>query len=142
MALQLKLGQSSQLDANLAQSAYSSALNATTVARQFLTQSRQAYLIAMGRNGPMQTQGQGKSSGLKLPKLLTNWQPPTDAYKVALESRPDLSALRSKLTQSTAQADLASVSRIPDISLSAMTGREAGENLIKFGITIPFPVLN
>ncbi|MDQ7000749.1 MAG: TolC family protein [Mariprofundus sp.] len=142
VALQLKLGQSSQLDANLAQSAYSSALNATTVARQFLTQSRQAYLIALGRNGPMQTQGQGKSSGLKLPELLTNWQPPTDAYKVALESRPDLSALRSKLTQSTAQADLASVSRIPDISLSAMTGREAGENLIKFGITIPFPVLN
>ncbi len=142
VALQLKLGQSSQLDANLAQSAYSSALNATTVARQFLTQSRQAYLIALGRSGQMQTQGQGKSSGLKLPELLTSWQPPTDAYKVALESRPDLSALRSKLAQSTAQADLASVSRIPDISLSAMTGREAGENLIKFGITIPFPVLN
>jgi outer membrane protein TolC len=142
VALQLKLGQSSQLDANLAQSAYSSALNATTVARQFLTQSRQAYLIALGRSGQMQTQGQGKFSSLKLPELLTSWQPPTDAYKVALESRPDLSALRSKLAQSTAQADLASVSRIPDVSLSAMTGREAGENLIKFGITIPFPVLN
>ncbi|MDQ6996883.1 MAG: TolC family protein, partial [Mariprofundus sp.] len=84
MALQLKLGQSSQLDANLAQSAYSSALNATTVAMQFFTQSRQAYLIALGK-------GSGKFSRLELPELLTSWQPPADAYKLALESRPDLS---------------------------------------------------
>lgn len=135
VALQLKLGQSSLLDANLAQSAYSSALNATTVARQLLTQSRQAYLIALGKRS-------GKFSKLNLPELLTSWQPPADAYKVALESRPDLSALRSKLAQSSAQADLADARRLPDISLSAMVGREAGENLIKVGITIPFPVLN
>jgi outer membrane protein TolC len=142
VAQQLKLGQSSQLDANLAQSAYSSALNATTVARQLLTQSRQAYLIALGRSGQMKSQGLGKLSKLALPRLLTNWQPPTDTYKLALQSRPDLSALRSKLVQSTAQADLASAQRIPDISLTAMAGREAGENLIKLGITVPFPVLN
>jgi len=135
VALQLKLGQSSQLDANLAQSAYSSALNATTVARQVLTGSRQAYLVALGK-------GQEKPSRLELPKLLTSWKPPANAYKIALESRPDLSALRSKLAQSTAQADLAGAERIPDISLSAMTGREAGENLIKLGVTIPFPILN
>jgi len=135
VALQLKLGQSSQLDANLAQSAYSSALNATTVARQLLTKSKQAYLVALGQRS-------GKLSKLLLPRLLTNWQPPADAYKLALQSRSDLSALRSKLAQSTAQADLAGAQRIPDIALSAMTGREAGENLIKLGITIPFPVLN
>jgi len=135
VALQLKLGQSSQLDANLAQSAYSSALNATTVARQLLTRSKQAYLVALGKGG-------GKLSRLKLPKLLTSWQPPADAYNVALQSRPDLAALRSKLAQSTAQADLAGAERIPDIALSAMTGREAGEQLVKVGITIPFPVLN
>jgi len=135
VALQLKLGQSSQLDANLAQSAYSSALNATTVARQLLTRSKQAYLVALGKGG-------GKLSRLKLPKLLTSWQPPADAYNIALQSRPDLAALRSKLAQSTAQADLAGAERIPDIALSAMTGREAGEQLVKVGITIPFPVLN
>jgi len=135
VALQLKLGQSSQLDANLAQSAYSSALNATTVAKQLLTGSRQAYFVALGKGG-------GKLSRLELPKLLTKWQPPADAYNTALESRPDLAALRSKLAQSQAQADLAGAERIPDISVSAMTGREAGENLIKLGITIPFPILN
>lgn len=135
VALQLKLGQSSQLDANLAQSAYSSALNATTVARQLLTQSRQAYLVALGK-------GTGNLSRLELPKLLTSWQPPADAYNIALQSRPDLAALRSKLAQSEALADLADAKRIPDISLSAMTGREAGEQLVKVGITIPFPVLN
>jgi len=135
VALQLKLGQSSQLDANLAQSAYSSALNATTVARQLFTQSRQAYLIALGK-------GTGNLSRMVLPKLMTSWQPPTGAYNVALESRPDLAVLRSKLAQSEAQADLAGAERIPDISVSAMTGREAGENLIKLGITIPFPILN
>jgi len=140
VALQLKLGQSSQLDANLAQSAYSSALNATTVARQVLTQSKQVYLIALGKGG-------GKLSRLKLlrlklPKLLTSWQPPADAYNIALQSRPDLAALRSKLAQSEALADLAGAQRIPDISLSAMTGREAGEQLVKVGITIPFPILN
>jgi len=135
VALQLKLGQSSQLDANLAQSAYSSALNATTVAMQLLTQSRQAYLVALGK-------GAGKPSKLALPKLLTSWQPPADAYKLALQSRPDFAALRSKLAQSEAQADLADAQRIPDVALSAMTGREAGENLIKLGITVPLPVLN
>jgi len=138
VALQLKLGQSSQLDANLAQSAYSSALNATATARQLLTQSRQAYQVALGKRGGTAS----SSSTLELPTLLTNWQPPADAYHVALQSRPDLAALRSKLAQSEAQAELADAQRIPDIALSAMTGREAGENLIKFGITIPFPILN
>jgi len=138
VALQLKLGQSSQLDANLAQSAYSSALNATASARQLLTQSRRAYLVALGKGAGTVS----SSPKLALPKLLTSWQPPADAYRVALESRPDLAALRLKLAQSTAQADLADAQRIPDIALTAMTGREAGENLIKLGITVPFPVLN
>jgi len=136
VALQLTLGQSSQLDANLAQSAYASALNATAVARQLLTQSKQAYLVALGKGSI------ASLPRLVLPRLLTGWQPPADAYKIALQSRPDLAALRARLMQSTAQAELAEAQRIPDIALSAMTGREAGENLIKLGITIPLPVLN
>ncbi|MDQ6968925.1 MAG: TolC family protein [Mariprofundus sp.] len=136
VALQLKLGQSSQLDANLAQSAFSSALNATTVARQILTRSKQAYLTALGNvSSPL-------SSKHPLPKLQTSWQPPADAYAMALKSRPDLAALRAKLRQSEAQVDLANATRLPDITVSAMTGREAGENLIKLGFTMPIPVLN
>jgi len=137
IALQLQLGQSSQLDANLAQSAFSSALNATTVARQRLTQSKQAYHVALGK-----AQRSTHQSKLALPQLLTSWQPPKKAYAIALTSRPDISVLRSKLEQSKAQADLASAARVPDITVSAMTGREAGENLIKLGFTIPIPVLN
>ncbi len=139
VARQLKLGQSSQLDANLAQSAFASALNAATVAKQRLTQSQQRYLLALGQDNQPTVQTSGK---LKLPKLLAGWQSPPNAYKLALESRPDLAALRAKLAQSDARANLASAARIPDITLSAMTGREAGENLMKLGVTLPFPILN
>jgi len=133
----LALGESSQLDANLAQSAFASALNATVAARQALTQTRQRYLMALGK-----VQAAGTISELLLPDLNTAWQPPTDAYKLALQSRPDLAALRAKQTQFDAQAELASAARIPDITFSAMSGREAGEQLIKLGITVPLPVLN
>ena len=137
VAKKLTLGESSQLDANLAQSAYVSALNATTAASQILTQSRQRYLLALGKS-----QETGTLSELSLPSLDTHWQPPADAYKVALESRPDLAALRAKQTQFDARADLASAARIPDVIVSAMSGREAGDQLVKLGITVPLPVLN
>ncbi|MFQ5346012.1 MAG: TolC family protein, partial [Mariprofundus sp.] len=105
--------------------------------RQTMTQSRQRYLVALGK-----AQSAAGMSKPELPGLNAFWQPPVDAYRLALESRPDLSALRSKLAQSGARAELAGAARIPDITISAMTGREAGENLVKMGITIPFPVLN
>ncbi len=138
VALQLELGQSSQLDANLAQSAYASALNATATAKQLVTQSRQAYRLALGQGGAADS----SLSILELPTLRTEWRPPADAYHIALESRPDLTALRSKVTQAAAQAELADAQRIPDIALSVMAGREAGDRLIKFGVTVPFPVFN
>jgi len=133
----LALGESSQLDANLAQSAFASALNATVAARQALTQTRQRYLIALGK-----AQVAGTISELLLPNLDTTWQPQADAYEVALQSRPDLAVLRAKQTQFDAQADLASAARIPDVTFSAMSGREAGEQLFKLGISMPLPVLN
>jgi len=134
---QLELGESSQLDANLAQSAFASALNAATIAKQFLTTSKQRYLIALGKVSDSKL-----TSALELPRLSLNWQPPADAYSVALESRPDFLVLQSKLDQSNAQADLASMARIPDITVNAMVGREAGEQLVLLGVTIPFPILN
>lgn len=136
VARQLELGESSQLDANLAQSADASALNAATIAKQLLTKSKQRYLVALGKvSGSNMT-------ALELPELSLNWQPPADAYNVALESRPDFLVLQSKLDQSNAQADLASATRIPDVTFNAMVAREAGEQLVLLGLTIPFPVLN
>ena len=132
----LALGESSQLDANLAQSAFASALNAAAVSRQVLTQAKQDYLLALG-----QAQS-GTAFKPALPAIDANWKPPADAYKTALVSRPDFAALRAKQTQFEAQADLASAARIPDVTFSAMTGREAGEQLLKLGITVPLPVLN
>jgi len=38
-----------------------------------------------------------------------NWQPPTDAYNVAVESRPDFLVLQSKLDQSNGQRNFSSV---------------------------------
>jgi outer membrane protein TolC len=136
VARQLELGESSQLDANLAQSAYASALNAATIAKQLLTKSKQRYLVALGKVSD------SSMTALELPELSLNWQPPADAYNVALESRPDFLVLQSKLDQSNAQADLASATRIPDVTFNAMVAREAGEQLVLLGITIPFPVLN
>ncbi len=133
----LALGEASRLDTNLASSAYASALNATVVASQQLMQAKQQYLLALG-----QSQGVVQLSELVMPQLDTGWQPPEDAYHIALESRPDLAALRAKLRQFNAQAELAGAARIPDITLSAMTGREAGDQLIKVGVTVPLPVLN
>jgi len=134
---QLQLGESSQLDANLAQSAYASALNAATTAKQVFTQSRQRYLMALGT-----ASGVAIAHHLELPKLLLNWKPPYKAYQVALESRPDFLALQAKLEQSNAQADLAGAMQIPDMTLNAMVAREAGDQLLLLGITIPFPLLN
>jgi len=101
-----------------------------------LTKSTQRYLVALGKVSD------SNMTALELPELSLNWQPPTDAYNVALESRPDFLVLQSKLDQSNAQADLASATRIPDVTFNAMVAREAGEQLVLLGITIPFPMLN
>ena len=139
---QLELGQSSQLDANLASSASASARNGATVARQALSRSLQRYRIALGRTGAGRPLLAPAPEALPLPKLASNWQVPGDAVQLALASRPDMAALQAKLAQSTARAELASAARLPDVTISAMAGREAGENLIKLGISVPFPVLN
>jgi len=137
VAQQLALGQANQLDANLAQSAFATMLNAAAVAQQFLNQSKQRYLLALG-----QVSDSGFTHDLVLPKLSLNWKDPANAYQIALESRPDFLLLQSKLDQRNAQADLAEASRIPDITLRAMVAREAGDQLVLLGLTIPFAVLN
>jgi len=136
---QMELGESSLLDANLARSAAASALNATSVARQQLNNARQRYRLALGQTGEG---ADAERPGLTLPQLSLQWHPPADAYQVALASRPDLAGLRAGADRAQAEAQLAGAARIPDITLSAMSGREAGDRLVKLGVTIPLPLLN
>jgi len=137
VAQKLALGESSQLDANLAQSVYASARNAAAVAQQMLTQARQRFRVALG-----QVDNGAEISKPILPHLDSAWQPPVNAYQTALAARADVAALRAKQEQFDAQADLADAARIPDVTISAMTAREAGEQLLKLGVTIPIPLLN
>jgi len=132
---QLELGQSSLLEANLAQSAFASAFNAAAAAERRLNRSRQQYWAALGVSGKNEAE-------LSLPTLSPEWRPAGDAYELALASRPEFSVLQAQLEQSDARAELAGAERIPDVTISTMTGREAGENLVKLGITIPVPLLN
>jgi len=135
---QLALGQSSQLQANLAASAFTSAQNSTTLAKQTLAQSKLRYWMAQG----IVANTSNTQDKAILPSLSASWQPPKDAYQLALASRPDLATLHAKQVLAATEVDLASAARTADIQINAMVGREAGENLIKVGVTIPFSVLN
>jgi len=136
IARQLELGESSQLDANLAQSVFASALNARTLSKQTMTKSKQRYWISLGKVSDSDT------VDLVLSKLPLSWQPPVNAYHVALTSRPDLLLLQSKLEQANAQTELADAMRTPDVTVHAMVAREAGDRLVLLGLTVPFLVLN
>ncbi|HKI62307.1 MAG TPA: TolC family protein [Mariprofundaceae bacterium] len=132
---QLLAGQASQLDANLAGSTYIAAVNALTSAQQQLSQSKVNFSMALGV-------GHEAFSQLELPKLSGEWQPPSNPVEVALQSRPDLAALKERMQRTHSESELAGAARIPDITLSAMTGRETGDRLVKFGVTVPLPVWN
>ncbi|MDQ6988979.1 MAG: TolC family protein [Mariprofundaceae bacterium] len=130
---QMAVGEMSQLDVNLARAAFTSALSAKMGAKQLFILNQAQYYMAVGGE---------KMSAPELPRLLIDWQPPEDALAIALESRPDVAALRSRLAQSHAQSNLASAGRIPDPTLSIMAGREAGEQLVKVAISFPLPLWN
>lgn len=130
---QQKVGEASKLDVNLVQSAYASSLNTSITSEQTLLLRQHEYFSAIGKPD---------SNTLELPQLPEAWQPDSQPDKLAWESRPDLQALRQQADQAESLAQLASANRIPDVTISAMTGREAGDQLIKVGITVPFPILN
>jgi len=136
IARKLEAGEANRLDANLARSAYTSALNAETASRQAFALSEARYYAALGRAG------KGQQIEPELPELSLQWKSPDDPFALALQSRPDLAALRSQLAQARAQVELAGAQRIPDPTLSIMNGRENGEQLIKVGISFPIPLWN
>ena len=132
----LEAGEANQLDANLSRSAYVNALRAATVAKQAFTLAQARYYTAIGQVG------KGQDVKPKLPRLRVDWQPPADAWSVAVASRPDLAALRARLAQAEAQSLLAKAQRMPDPTLSLMKGREAGDRLLLLGVNVPIPVWN
>jgi outer membrane protein TolC len=133
---QMEAGEANQLDVNLAQARFTSALSTETNAKQFFTLSQAQYQMAIGAPGGEELPNP------ELPQLIVDWKPPSDPFSVALQSRPDFAAHRSKLLKSRADADLAGSERIPDPTFSVMTGREAGERLVNVAISIPIPIFN
>jgi len=136
MKRQQKAGEASRLDVNLVQSAYASSLNRSATTKQALIQKRMEYFAAIGKTEPPE---------LTLPNLPSPWHPgmSLDALVDYIwNSRPDLKSLRKQTERLDSLAQLAKAKRIPDISISASLGREAGDRLAKVGITVPFPILN
>lgn len=133
---QMEAGEVNQLDVNLARAAFTSALSARMGAKQSFTLSQAQYYMALGELGGEEL------ADPELPRLFVDWKPPENPFDIALQSRPDFAALRSRLAQSNARTDLAEAERIPDPTLSVMAGREAGEQLVKVAINFPIPLFN
>ena len=128
-----RVGENSRLDVNLTQAAYASSLNALTLARQAWNQRRAALATAIGREVAMPL--------TPLPSIASWPRPPTD-WTRAWTQRPDMRAIRLRQREAEMRMKEASARRIPDIELSAMVGREAGDRLVKLGLSVPLPVLN
>jgi len=133
---QMELGEANQLDVNLSEASLTQAINAEAQAKQQHAMNVSRYVMAVGAGGEV------KEIQPELPKLLVGWQPLSDPVEIAMNSRPDITAKRQRLAQHTAQADLANAKRIPDVTVGLMAGREAGDQLISLGFTMPIPVLN
>ena len=133
---QMELGEANQLDLNLSQASLTQAINAEAQAKQKHAMNVSRYVMAVGADGEI------KEVQPELPKLLVNWRLQSNPIEIAMSSRTDITAKRQRLAQYTAQADLADATRIPDITVGLMAGREAGDQLISLGLTVPIPVLN
>lgn len=133
---QMELGEANQLDVNLSRASLTQAIHAEAQAKSEHAMNVSRYVIAVGAGGDMM------SIQPELPKLRVNWQPLSDPVEIALSSRPDIAVRRQRLVQYSAQADLADAHRIPDVTVGLMAGREAGDQLVSLGLTMPIPVLN
>lgn len=132
---QLDVGDANILDANLAQSAYVTALSAETAARQRYTRVYTRYQNAIGQN-------LSGDDELILPQLQSDWSMPENPLLVAQASRAEVAVLKAKVAQGKAESALADANRLSDPTLSLMKGREAGEDLIKLGVSFALPLTN
>jgi len=132
-----KAGEKSMLDVNLARASFANALSMAAQSRQRYLMAEQDMANALGLPGK-------RKQGLHviLPSLNPGWRPPANAVQVALSSRPDLRAVHANTRAGEARARLASLNRIPDPTLSLLTGRDTNDHIIGFGVNIPLPILN
>ncbi|MDQ7004917.1 MAG: TolC family protein [Ghiorsea sp.] len=132
---QLDVGDANILDANLAQSAYITALSAETNARQMHALLQARYQNALGKNISDDTD-------FVLPQLQLDWQIPENPLVIAKSSRAEMTALKAKVRQFQAKSELADANRFSDPTISLMKGREAGEDLVKLGVSFALPLTN
>ena len=132
---QLDVGDANILDANLAQSAYITALSAETNARQMYALLLARYQNALGQNI-------SDDSAFALPKLQPDWQIPENPLATAKSSRAEMASLKAKVRQFEAKSELADANRFSDPTISLMKGREAGEDLLKLGVSFALPLTN
>jgi len=133
---QLDVGDANILDANLAQSAYITALSAETNARQMVALVQARYQNALGQ------QAISDDTDLALPQLQPDWQMPENPLAIAKSSRAEMALLKAKVRQFQAKSELADANRFSDPTISLMKGREAGEDLLKLGVSFALPLTN
>ncbi|MCF6208006.1 MAG: TolC family protein [Ghiorsea sp.] len=132
---QLDVGDANVLDTNLAQSAYVTALSAVTTARQRYALAQASYQNSVGQHLL-------ENVAFTLPQLQTDWEMPENPLFVAKTSRAEVAALKAKVKQSQAESALADANRFSDPTISLMKGREAGEDLVKLGVSFALPFTN
>jgi len=132
-----KAGEKSMLDVNLARASFANSVSMAAQSRQRHLRAEQDMANALGLP-------EKKKHGLRviLPGLNPAWRPPENAVQLALASRPDIQAVKASARAREAQARLADLNRIPDPTLSLLTGRDTHDRILGFGVNIPLPVLN
>ncbi len=132
-----KAGEKNMLDVNLARASFANALSMAAQSEQRHLRAEQDMANAMGLPGKRK-----QALHVILPSLNPGWKPPGNAVQLALASRPDLQAVKANTRAGEAQARLAGLNRIPDPTLSLITGRDTNDRIIGFGVNIPLPILN
>ena len=132
---QLDVGDANILDANLAQSAYVTALSAVTAARQSYALVQTRYQNAIGQHLL-------ENKPVILPQLQADWKIPENPLQIAKSSRAEVALLQAKVKQAQAESELADANRFSDPTISLMKGREAGEDLLKLGVSFALPFTN
>jgi len=132
-----KAGEKSMLDVNLARASFANSLSMVAQARQRYLRAEENMANALGLPGKRR-----QELHVILPSLNPGWRPPENAVQLALASRPDLQVVKANTRAGEARAQLADLNRIPDPTLSLLTGRDTNDHIIGFGVNIPLPVLN
>ena len=132
-----KAGEKNMLDVNLARASFANALSMAAQSRQLYLRAEQNMANALGLPGKRK-----QELHVILPVLNPKWKPSANAVRLALASRPDLQVVKANTRASEARARLAGLNRIPDPTLSLLTGRDTNDRIIGFGVNIPLPILN